>query len=1431
MLFASIGWMKADNELTLSIPADAATTKGKVTVTVSGGSNGKLTYGSKEQTGSTATLTIPQTEAEQSDLAISIEGYTTITINGKVTKCVLNYTKATSLTFTNNGELTWLNLNGATALETLSCPNNKLQAVPKKGKIKNYTVGTQSPTGLSWDNVDNKPANTPISLTPDKLKNSQSNTYFDGITDPLNYYSYALTLVDPDNKAADATPQKDANNNYTYTFYNASGKVYASYGDGDGIYKATLTFTNSHPDYPGVVLKDIPVKVKTAAFDIELETPENGTVSIQAGKETINTGKKIAKNTELQITFAGATGYEFDKEAFLKNGYKGLKDLSWVNNLLTCKVKGDVNPEINATFKGKNLTVSYTPELEGGKVSVALVGGAVIPNGGTFPYGSKLQITPEPKEGFKVESVYVGEDEVKVDTKTGEYVTTSGLTKNASIVVTFVPKADNTKNVTFVGTSVTWTAKSGLTKESDGTYKATPGKEVVFSVSATGKTIRRVLMNGTALSSEGTGFYRFIMPETDVNITAEMAELTTMTIKAESQKVTYDGTAKAFTNYTITVDSKELPITSVDKVKIEYKVDKASDETYITDQPKLCGTYNVRISRPEDNIYSAVSAVTNVTLTIDPATPKVTLPTEVKVVETKKDGKTTYKYQATGGSFGNGLTGVIEFVKTKADKSENDVLYKADDATQADAVKSATESHLVMIRFNVYNSSTDKQHNPNYAFVYAEVPAKVGSAAMETFTVTLKQPAAGTLKMYNGDTELSSGAKVAKGTVLTFKTTGVNNMSSYQIAPLNGDGSINQTLVGQMTIGNTKVTLEDCKEADASQELPVISDMTVGINGTAATLKTVELKKDRDAVEEVYNGKPHLYDLSGKLVESGKTTALTGDYLDKITVTYKQGNSVVAAPVEAGEYTVVLTAPNYLPSTGDCYAAINLVDKLVINKAEPTFEKNISLTATPISIGQKLGQSKIVGAAPIEGNFEFVEKDKVMDKASGDDGFECAVKFIPKDQKNYKEVTLDTKVSVIVDSSLRITYAPVNGTITVKDKTGKEYPTGSVITEGTQLTVTATPAAGYDFVNMTIGSNTTTNTTQTVTVGKASIAITATFAQRVNKAIITFAPQNGTITVKDNFGNTYASGSAVAEGTQLTVTATAATGYTFKSLNIAGTNYTTNTHTFTFGRSSVAIDAVFELAKVDPNRVVLTFPSEEACEGKGFRLSKYDAVSATLKSEVKLLVYALASDTANVVVKAGSETIKPNANHEYVIKADADKSISVTLAKPTPIEVTVETETRNAKGYLLGTVEVEGLVKQSSLKATGNTMVGTCYYNDEITLVAYPESGVTLAGWSDDRSNKSKLRTLTIGATKEIKPIFTGVPTGIESIEASEVYGSKGCIVLRGVGEVNVTIVGMDGRIRKQTVAGDTRIETAAGIYGVVLEQGGEVRRVKVIVR
>lgn len=324
--------------------------------------------------------------------------------------------------------------------------------------------------------------------------------------------------------------------------------------------------------------------------------------------------------------------------------------------------------------------------------------------------------------------------------------------------------------------------------------------------------------------------------------------------------------------------------------------------------------------------------------------------------------------------------------------------------------------------------------------------------------------------------------------------------------------------------------------------------------------------------------------------------------------------------------------------------------------------------------------------------------------------------------------------------------------------------------------------------------------------------------------IVTFVQTEGIITVTNQLGQTLPTGSAVTKGDVLTIKVEPRDGLELKSLTVNGAN---NTGVYTVGTSSVAIEATFQPKVVEPepgdpvidpnSQYAVTLP--KANDVRGVVIGK-PGVNAVLKDKpFSFILNTLAADADKVVVKVNGSELKPVDGTYTIAKVSENTTVQISLANPTPLNVAVETIAKNANGYVMGKVQVEG------------PLDGVCYYNDKITLVAYPESGVSFIGWSDDKDAKSQLRTLTVTKDVTIKALFSGIPTGIEAIQTAKVYGVEGYLVIEGVAKGKVTVVGMDGRVQYHQISGDIRIPLATGVYGYVLEDGSIVIRNKVYVK
>ena len=302
-------------------------------------------------------------------------------------------------------------------------------------------------------------------------------------------------------------------------------------------------------------------------------------------------------------------------------------------------------------------------------------------------------------------------------------------------------------------------------------------------------------------------------------------------------------------------------------------------------------------------------------------------------------------------------------------------------------------------------------------------------------------------------------------------------------------------------------------------------------------------------------------------------------------------------------------------------------------------------------------------------------------------------------------------------------------------------------------------------------------------------------------------------------GNTYYGGT-------ITLTAVPKEGYKFVGWLNAGTTSTATTVQVTV-TSNMTISARFESdGTIDPNtECIVRTPYDENVPG--VHINKQGINVVKIGSNFEFSVAAYEADLARVKVTVDGVELKPDANNKYVLeKVQKSTEVKVTLANPTRIKVVVEKETKNAKGYVMGHVDVD-VVDFGTYYPDS-----TCYYNTKLRLAAYPESGVEFKNWSDVTSNTDLIREITVTDNVTIKPVFEGTPTGIEDIMAASIATGKGCVWVRGIANADVTIVSITGRVQaRQRISGDTRIDVPAGIYVVVLESGSDVKRVKVIVK
>ena len=1330
------------------------------------------------------------------------------------------------------------------AVETLNLKNNKLSTLKVGSSVKTLDIsgnaipkveGLANTATVTWGIQTLAPAAYSVKANDNfSVKELAKKS---GMATDVTY-----TLSDWKKKDAQGNWQSnsdaqklDANNADLYRFYNASSKIY-QHGD----YQVTMKASNRTFIVP-FKIDPAEFTMKTATLEhgkitVSKVTPSNTTTNLISGTAdatscTVNQGDILSIN----VAFTGANvNYQFVK--FIEAAGLKLqteKSADWnvapaycvVEGKFKSLAEGDEVPYINAEVKGKAAKMTIpTPDPTKGSIKVQKleadgVTWTAVNNQAEVPYGTKLKITVTPMPGYQSALVINDKAQSLTDKTKESVVTWDQVKEDMEITASFVT-VGKVKISAFIDNKAIGTSGgnrlgkiefklAGSTQDASSTMSNDNPVELIvgatyqmtFDIGTNVGVLNEVIMDVVGrleytvtptTAPSNTYHATFVVPQQNATIYISTKELTAVTINPRmdndpsdpaKQYQTYDGDYKPLIYTTDPV--------GLGDVDVLYEL--AENAGFGQQAPLNAGTYSVKYSRKAIGNYEKTEEG-QIKLVIKKAHPTITT---VPTVTLKSDG--TYECKNGVAKF-NGKTVEGKFTAEKYPSS---------------AV--ATKSHLVKVTFTATDAVNFDKVN-----TYQEV--KVGTQSMETMPVKIASPLPNgiSVQMLKGTSvPVNSGDKFQEGVLLHLLVSYPEGIDPDDV----GVSSLRTPITdGSIPANSTWLNDPVNRVKDFYLSVPAGTDadvLTVTVDNPLKYTYNVDVEKA--AKNPVYTGTPIKFVADGTNPTDGKII-INKDVADTrpyttltYQITYKNAAGVaVPLPEDAGDYTICVTIP-----AGNGYKAFykEFPAKMTIEKALPMVKK--WPVARPIGKGQTLANAALVaGSANVSGTFDWLEADK---SKRPEDGQKFEARFIPNNS-NYKTVItpngtegnqLDKRIEITVSDMQLVTFSPKNGTLRVVDSYGNLYQSGDPITAGTVLTITATPENGYELQSLTVNGTTYSGS---YTVGSESVVIDAQFVQHIVKNIITYAPVNGTITVVDLNGKSYPSGSAVEKGVQLVITAKPATGYQFKSLTVDGIAASSNTVTVIFGETSMSVAAEFTQAAAAS--AILTFPTEASVEGRGFRLATYGVQTATFNSEVSFKVYTLSADASRVVVKAGSTTLTPDELGNYRVKADADKVISVTLTKPTKIPVEVEEETKNAKGYVLGRVLVDGLAYDK-----------TCYYGDKITLVAMPESGVTFGGWSDDRLAKDQLRTIEITRAMQIQPIFNGTPTGIESIEAAQVIGSEGCIIIRGVADARVTIVSMDGRAQQQTISGDTRISVGAGIYGVVLEQGNEVKREKVIVR
>jgi len=260
---------------------------------------------------------------------------------------------------------------------------------------------------------------------------------------------------------------------------------------------------------------------------------------------------------------------------------------------------------------------------------------------------------------------------------------------------------------------------------------------------------------------------------------------------------------------------------------------------------------------------------------------------------------------------------------------------------------------------------------------------------------------------------------------------------------------------------------------------------------------------------------------------------------------------------------------------------------------------------------------------------------------------------------------------------------PANGTLEVKNGIAP-ITSGDQIEKGTVLTVSATADPGYRLDSIKVGDVKVTNggtftVTNAVTI-KAFVSQIPSFVITINQ------PANGTLEVKEG-SNVIATGTPVLEGTVLTVSATANTGYKLDSIKV-GNAKVVNGGTFTVTEAVTVTAFISQIPPVTKFKVSYN-PSMQGGQirvingikrvANGDSVAQGTVLNISVTTNPGYTVKSLKVNGASVSTSGYSHTVNADVLIEAEFSSMTDiENVSATATKvyPNPVvdRLNVETE-------------------------------------------------------------------------------------------------------------------------------------------------------------
>ena len=558
---------------------------------------------------------------------------------------------------------------------------------------------------------------------------------------------------------------------------------------------------------------------------------------------------------------------------------------------------------------------------------------------------------------------------------------------------------------------------------------------------------------------------------------------------------------------------------------------------------------------------------------------------------------------------------------------------------------------------------------------------------------------------------------------------------------------------------------------------------------------------------------------------TGNATYTAYFEINSYTITITSANNAQGSTTGSGTYThgqtVTATA---IPATG--YMFDHWSNSTSNNPYQFTATENMTLVAYFAEIPVNyytitvLSENNVMGIG--EGSGTYEENTVVSISATPNTGYHFT-QWNDGNTQNPRTITVTgnaTYTARFAADQYQVTVAPDNATHGSTTGSGTYY-------YGQTATISATPNTGYEFIQWNDGN---TQNPRTVTVtGNASY--TAMFTA-INYTI-TAVPDNNT-------HGSVTGGGSYAYGTTVTLTATAAEGYTFQQWNDGNaqatrtvTVYGDATYTAYFVTNSYQITVTANNPTYGNTTGTGSYSYGEqvsisATANDGHAFSQWDdgntqnprtitvTGNATYTAIFTTNSYQLTvvPDEATHGTTTGSGTydygtqvsISATANDGYVFRAWND-------GNPYPIR-TVTVTGNDTYIALFDAVEYQVVVNPNNAICGTTTGTGTYSFMEQVTATATPNEGFVFDHWSDGTTDNPYIFNVTQDVT--LIAVFVSDGSGDEGIDDMEtvnysVYPNP------TNGKVNVKIDGEPAPIRVYNIYGQLLQELPAGTSTVDL--------------